>query len=319
MNLKYSYFDNLNDKPAGMLKSIILFPTVHVGMYSLNNFLISDITQLFLMIMIIAALTCFLVSELTRNYSQVDKLWSLMPIIYGAVTAVRYPSPRVYLMLVLVMVWGFRLSYNFYRKGGYSIIPWKGEEDYRWRELQKHPMLKGRVRFAFFNLLFISFYQHFLIMLFSSPLIIAASVPDKELNYLDFIAGMLMLSFVILESVADNQMYRFQKIKRQYIRNGDHDHETVRTGFITGGLWRYVRHPNFAAEQAVWISFYLFGVASSGEWLNWTMAGPLLLILLFQGSTFFTEKISSEKYRQYERYKEEVPKMLPVLFRFKRR
>ena len=28
------------------------------------------------------ALTCFIVSEITRNCSQVDKLWSIMPIVY---------------------------------------------------------------------------------------------------------------------------------------------------------------------------------------------------------------------------------------------
>jgi steroid 5-alpha reductase family enzyme len=36
-------------------------------------------------------------------------------------------------MAFLVTLWGLRLSYNFYRKGGYNIIPWKGEEDYRWK------------------------------------------------------------------------------------------------------------------------------------------------------------------------------------------
>ena len=78
-----------------------------------------------------------------------------MPAIYGWITFAGYPSPRVLIMTILVTVWGLRLSYNFYRKGGYSIIPWKGEEDYRWRILGV-PLLKGRLRFGLFNLLFIS-------------------------------------------------------------------------------------------------------------------------------------------------------------------
>ena len=290
-----------------------------VGIYGFSDLLMSNITRLFIIIMLVAAISCFLVSELTRNYSQVDKLWSLMPILYGTVTAVNFPSQRVYLMLILVVIWGLRLSYNFYRKGGYSIIPWSGAEDYRWKILQKHPVLKGRFRFAVFNLLFISFYQHFLIMLFSTPFIIAAYYKDKDLNYLDLIAGSIMLVFIILESVADNQMYRFQMAKRRLTGNGDTDNEVVRTGFITSGLWRFVRHPNFVSEQAVWIGFYLFGAAASGRWLNWTLAGPLLLVLLFQGSTYFTEKISSERYPEYAKYKKEVPKMLPVLLRFRNR
>ncbi len=319
MNLKYLYFDHLIDKLFRIMTNTIFIQSTEMGTYWFSDMLMSDIARSFIMIMVIAAISCFIISELTRNYSQVDKLWSLMPIVYAAVTAVQYPSARVYMMLILVVIWGFRLSYNFYRKGGYSIIPWKGEEDYRWKILQEKPLLKGRLRFAIFNLLFISLYQLFLIMLFSSPLIIAATGTDKGLNYLDYFAGLLMLLFIILESVADNQMYRFQKAKKSLIQNGENDHEAVKRGFITGGLWRFVRHPNFASEQAVWICFYLFSVSSSGEWLNWTIAGPLLLVLLFQGSTYFTEKISSERYPQYERYKKEVPKMLPVLLRFKKR
>ena len=33
-------------------------------------------------VMLIIAFTCFIVSELSRNYSQTDKLWSITPIIY---------------------------------------------------------------------------------------------------------------------------------------------------------------------------------------------------------------------------------------------
>lgn len=35
-------------------------------------------------------------------------------------------------------------------------------------------------------------------------------------------------------------------------------------GFIQTGLWRYSRHPNFWAEQCIWWSMYLFGVAATG-------------------------------------------------------
>jgi steroid 5-alpha reductase family enzyme len=96
-------------------------------------------------------------------------LWSLMPVGYSLVTLTYFPSPRLWIMSLLVSIWGFRLSYNFYRKGGYNIIPWKGEEDYRWKIMQSKPELKGRFRFGLFNLFFISFYQNFLILMFSTP------------------------------------------------------------------------------------------------------------------------------------------------------
>ena len=49
--------------------------------------------------------------------------------------------------------------------------------------------------------------------------------------------------------------------------------ESLRKGFLTEGLWKHVRHPNFASEQAIWISFYLFSVTASGQWINFTLIG----------------------------------------------
>jgi steroid 5-alpha reductase family enzyme len=36
-------------------------------------------------------------------------------------------------MAILITIWGTRLSYNFYRKGGYSM----DAEDYRWKIVKK--------------------------------------------------------------------------------------------------------------------------------------------------------------------------------------
>jgi steroid 5-alpha reductase family enzyme len=267
--------------------------------------------------MILVALTCFIVSEITRNYSQVDKLWSLVPLAYGWITVAAYPSPRIILMAALVTIWGLRLSYNFYRKGGYSIIPWYGEEDYRWQILRDTSALNGRLRFGVFNLLFISFYQNLLILLFSTPLLMAALYNDTPLGGTDLIAASLMLLFIITETIADNQQYRFQNAKRRIEPSQELYAESLRKGFLTEGMWKHVRHPNFASEQAIWISFYLFSVTSSGKWINFTLIGPVLLVILFIGSSAMTEKISSGKYPGYSTYQKEVPKFIPRLFRRK--
>jgi steroid 5-alpha reductase family enzyme len=265
--------------------------------------------------MLAVALICFLVSELTRNYSQVDKLWSIMPIIYSVMALASYPGPRLWIMSSLVTVWGFRLSFNFYRKGGYSIIPWKGEEDYRWKYIRQNPLLRNKLRFTLFNLFFISIYQNLLIFLFSSPVLIAAMYQNSPLTLIDLIVSCLMLTFIIIESISDNQQFRFQKLKRQSNPSEEHFRESLRKGFICEGLWRYVRHPNFISEQAIWISFYFFGVAATGQWINLSLAGPVLLALLFLGSTSLTEHISSEKYPGYTAYKHEVPKYFPRIFK----
>jgi len=280
-----------------------------------NNPDMQELTGNWIFIMISAALLCFIVSEITRNYSQVDKLWSIMPVIYSIITLFAFPSPRIIIMSILVTAWGIRLSYNFGRKGGYNVIPWKGEEDYRWSILRQNPVLKGRLKFGLFNLFFISFYQQLLILLFSTPLLIAAKYSSTGLNMLDAIATMLILVFLTIETIADNQLFSFHSLKKRGLREGLYS-ESLKRGFMSEGIWRYSRHPNFASEQAIWISFYLFSVASSGILINWTITGASLLVLLFVGSTAMTEKISSGKYPAYEEYSKTVPKFIPDIFRF---
>ena len=274
-----------------------------------------NLVHIWLNLAAFVVIVTFIVSELTRNYSQVDKLWSLMPIAYSWITASLFPSSRMFLMAALVTVWGLRLSFNFYRKGGYNIIPWKGEEDYRWKILRETPALKGRLRFGLFNLLFISFYQNLLILLFCTPLLLAALYPGTGFAVTDIAAAALMLLFITTETVADNQMYKFQKGKRRQVEQDTTGSDSPEKGFLTEGLWKYVRHPNYASEQAIWISFYLFGVAASGKWINFTLAGPVLLVILFIGSSVMTEKVSSSKYPDYSVYKKEVPKFIPRIFR----
>jgi len=268
-------------------------------------------------ILIIVVSICFMVSEITGNYSQVDKLWSLLPPAYAWVTVAAFPSARTVIMALLVTLWGLRLSYNFHRKGGYSIIPWKGEEDYRWKILRDNPALKGRLRFGLFNLLFISLYQNIIILLFTTPILMAALFAGAPLSIMDIAAAILMLTFLVTETISDNQQFRFQTLKRKMSENEEVYGDSLKKGFLAEGLWKYVRHPNFASEQAIWISFYLFSVAASGKWINFTLLGPVLLVILFIGSSIMTENISSSKYPEYTAYQKEVPKFIPRIFRRK--
>lgn len=273
-----------------------------------------DLVSTWILILMIVVIITFIVSEITRNYSQVDKLWSLLPVAYGWITAAAYPSARMFVMAALVSVWGLRLTYNFSRKGGYSLVPWRGEEDYRWAIMRNKSALKGRFRFGLFNLLFISIYQNILIILFSSPLLLAALYSDKSLTVIDIFASLLMITFIIIETVADNQLFRFHQEKKNIITDGRRYGKSIEKGFMTEGLWKYVRHPNFTSEQAIWVCFYFFGVAASGQWINITLLGPVLLILIFAGSSRLTESISSSKYPEYAEYQKRVSRFLPHIF-----
>ncbi|MBV6442496.1 MAG: DUF1295 domain-containing protein [Haliscomenobacteraceae bacterium CHB4] len=275
-----------------------------------------NVLQKALVIMSVIALACFVVSEITRNCSQVDKLWSIAPVIYVWLFAAGSGfDQRLTLMAGLVTLWGVRLTFNFWRRGGYHWIPWKGEEDYRWSVLRKMPLLQGRLRWAAFNLFFISFYQNALILLFTLPSVVAWQGTEQPLRVADWAVSGLFAFFLVIEAIADQQQFDFQKEKYRRLRMGEPLEGDYALGFRTTGLWGWVRHPNYAAEQAIWLTFYLFSVSATGRWLNWSLAGAILLMLLFLGSSDFSEKISAGKYPAYRDYRRKVPRFFPDLFR----
>lgn len=269
----------------------------------------------------------FVVSTVTRNYSQVDKLWSITPILYAWMAVV---DQRTLLMAVLATIWGVRLTANFHRRGGYQWPPWRGEEDYRWSYIQQGhyiDLLKHQIPWMIFNLLFISIYQNFLLLLTTAPSFVAwtlATNPSCSSNYaplnmlgLDGLATIFVLTFIAIETISDNQQYAFQTEKYRQINAGIQRKGDFADGFCQSGLYAVVRKPNYAAEQSIWISYYIFSIAATIDrtLLNWSAIGCFLLVLLFQGSGRFTEKLTLAKYPvKYQSYQKKVPLYVPKLF-----
>ncbi|ORY52479.1 hypothetical protein BCR33DRAFT_733183 [Rhizoclosmatium globosum] len=69
----------------------------------------------------------FAMGTYTGNYSSVDRLWSITPVIYTVNYLIVYIvrryalNSRLLCMALLVFAWGARLTFNFWRKGGYSL------------------------------------------------------------------------------------------------------------------------------------------------------------------------------------------------------
>jgi steroid 5-alpha reductase family enzyme len=254
----------------------------------------------------------FIAGELTNNNSQVDKLWSLLPIIYSWIVAFYGDfAPRLVVMSILVTLWGLRLTVNFAMKGAYSWRFWAGKEDYRWLVLRQKPEFNPRWKWTVFNLFFISGYQLMLILLFTLPTIVALQNITVPMGIFDYIIAALMFFFIAFETIADIQQWNFQSKKRASIRAGEIITGDYKKGFLDRGLWSLSRHPNYFAEQSIWVCFYLFSVSACGEWFNWSIAGCLLLVVLFQGSSSFSEEISAAKYPAYTDYQKNVPRFFP--------
>jgi len=275
----------------------------------------------------------FSLSEFSRNYSQTDKLWSITPFVY---TWILVCDARTLLMAIISTIWGVRLTWNFARRGGYAWPPWKGDEDYRWKYLQEGflvGILKNNTVWILFNFLFISLYQHMLLLVVISPSIVAHitaikcgassdSIYSSSLNGLDLLACLLYLGFVLLESFADNQQQRFQNEKHRRIAAGETLDGEYLQGFTRSGPFSVVRKPNYACEQALWFSFGLFsistfqsGIARQSNILNWSHIGWISYMLLFQVSGPFTENITLTKYPLYRDYMKKTPLYFPSIFK----
>jgi steroid 5-alpha reductase family enzyme len=248
------------------------------------------------------AFLCWVLSLITKEYSWVDRLWSITPALFSVHFAAHlgFSDARLNLMAALTVLWGVRLTYNFARKGGYKA----GGEDYRWKEIQEKI---GPVWFQVLNATFLAPFQNFLLLLIVVPSYAAHQAAGEPLNPIDYLAAIAFLAFFVGETIADEQQWRFQTAKYAAIARG----ETPTASFITTGLFRYSRHPNFFCEQAIWWSYYLFSVAAGAGWLNWTISGAFLLSLLFQGSTGLTEKISARKYPAYVAYQRTTSRLIP--------
>ncbi|KAI0926269.1 hypothetical protein AcW1_008479 [Taiwanofungus camphoratus] len=221
----------------------------------------------------------YVLSIMTGNVSQVDRVWTFLPTIYTAYFALlplwpqfapmplwpytpevvhrsvseRY-TPRALLMLALVTIWMCRLSYNTWRRGLFNLH----DEDYRWQ------IVRSKVPawlFQVFNLVFIAIIQNIILFLLGIPTHIAAFQQPMRLSSSDYMLGTLAVLDIALEFVADNQQYSFQTYKHTGIINKNEwpgarikwTPRDAKRGFVTRGLWAWSRHPNFLCEQTFWV------------------------------------------------------------------
>ncbi|PGH15094.1 hypothetical protein AJ79_02620 [Helicocarpus griseus UAMH5409] len=263
-------------------------------------------------------------SEVNRNYSQVDRSWSILPVIFNAHYAIwarlhGLPTGIIDTIWGASLIWGARLTYNYWRKGGYK----PGSEDYRWQIVKSK--LNNPFLFFLFNLTFISLVQPVLLALITAPtyvfLLLSSTPEGSKYELLDSIFSSIMVFFVFIEALADQQQWKFQNAKKEYNQTarvppqykGTYSNDDLSRGFNVSGLWAWSRHPNFLAEQAVWLTLYQWSCYKSQQYYNWSGIGALCYMLLFQGSTRLTERITANKYPEYKQYQRLVGKFIPRL------
>ena len=73
---------------------------------------------------------------------------------------------------------------------------------------------------------------------------------------------------LLLETIADWQLYTFKKDEKN------------KGLFLTEGLWRYSRHPNYFGEAVFWWGIFIVACSFEKGWF--TFYSPLIITLLLR-------------------------------------
>jgi steroid 5-alpha reductase family enzyme len=208
---------------------------------------------------LLATLIVFGFSVGYDNSSLYDPYWSVAPLpIVLCWSAAGGLGLRPFLILVLVALWGVRLTGNW-------VARWRGidDEDFRYQEIRRRT---GRLYWPA-SLVSIHLMPTIWVFLGLLPLYPALARPSP-IAVLDVAALVVTAAAIAIEAMADRQLRAFLRTRR--------DPEAV----LDKGLWAYCRHPNYLGEVLFWWGLYLFGLAAEPAWA-WSVVGPLSITLLF--------------------------------------
>jgi steroid 5-alpha reductase family enzyme len=193
------------------------------------------------------------------NSSLYDPYWSVAPIPIALSWAAGPPSPRAWLVLLLVVAWGVRLTAN-------CLMRWRSlaDEDFRYVEIRART---GRLYWPA-SLVSIHLLPTAWVFLGLLPVYPALAGPGAPLGWLDLTAALVTGGAVAVEGIADLQLRRFLARRRR-------PEEVLDTG-----LWAVSRHPNYLGEVLFWWGLFLLGLAAGPGW-GWTVVGPLAITALF--------------------------------------
>jgi steroid 5-alpha reductase family enzyme len=239
-----------------------------------------------------ATAVVFLFSVLLDNSSVYDPYWSVAPFpiaLYWATAGSAHDvGPRQLLLLVLLALWGVRLTANW-------ALRWQGpgDEDFRYREIRAK---SGR---AYWPASFIAIHLMPTIWVFLGLLPTYPALTQSGLGMLDLAAALVTTLALVIETVADWQL-------RRYLRS-PHD----AGGVLDRGLWALSRHPNYLGEILFWWGIFLFGVAANPGWA-WTIIGPISITLLFVlVSVPWMDRRMLSRHPEWAAHMKRVPALLP--------
>ena len=210
-----------------------------------------------LLIIFIYFVIFFIVGQILKNNSIVDVGWGFGFVVIAVFNAFFYglnSLPQI-LVLILVSVWGLRLTYHILKRN------WRKPEDFRYVNMRKNWGNKQALN-SFFKVYMIQGLFMYLISL--SIVIIFA---NNSINNLFALIGLIIwLIGFMFDTIGNYHL-------KHFIKNNKEKGQIIKTG-----LWKYTRHPNYFGESLVWwgISFIAFSVNN----LLLSFVSPLVITFL---------------------------------------
>lgn len=221
-------------------------------------------------------------SVLLKNVSIVDLFWGAGFVVVNTfyVWMSGEVTIRKILILVLVAVWGGRLSL-------YLTLRNKGKgEDFRYQEFRRK---YGTERYWW-----ISFFQTFLlqgvlIMLISLPLLgVSMGNQSDSLNVTDYFGILVWLMGFTFEAGGDYQLSRFK------------DNPENKGKVLCSGFWKYTRHPNYFGDASVWWAYGIFSIAAGSYWQVIGSVLMTFLIIKVSGVALLEKTLNNTKPQYYD-------------------
>jgi steroid 5-alpha reductase family enzyme len=239
---------------------------------------------------LVATGVVFAASMLLANSSVYDPYWSVVPPVVAVAWAAAGPDglpSRRLVVVALVVAWGMRLTGNWARS-------WTGLGQEDWRYIQLREQTAGRLPWWLVSLGGIQLMPTLVVFAGMLPLW-PALTGSRPIGLLDLAALAVTAVAIAVETVADLQLHRFI---------GD---PANRGKVADRGLWAYSRHPNYLGEIGFWWGLWLFGLAADPSWW-WTVAGPLVMVLLFATASIpLMDRRSLQRRPGYAEYLRRVP------------
>ncbi len=244
------------------------------------------------LVLLLFFLCMYIIALIRTDNSVADVAWGLGFILIGTVAMVVHQAytPRAFLIMTLVLIWGSRLAIHIFRRN-------RGKgEDYRykaWRDAWgQHAWIK-------------SFLQVFLLQ---ACFLLVVSLPiqltmlfsqDSSLGWVDVFGFLGWCIGFFFESVGDAQLAAFKK-------NPENKGKILQTG-----LWKYTRHPNYFGESLMWWSIALIASQVPYGFIGFLGAAVITATIRFVSGVPLLEK-KYEGRADWEEYKKKTPVFIPL-------